>query len=277
MSSCSLLESLLVLRRERLESPSPADVVFSQKNEIGYFINIKTVIIADRSSQRQVCFMFATILTGIFVGSFVLGVPYFAVNIVVFLLTAFGTISPSAKENAVQHVLSLATILHKWRREDAGGCDEWVKHASSLRPLYETVKKTFPKPHPRRIVMVDDESYVLEMTGLVVRHRYQNATLRTFEDGEQAWQELLRADPDLLTTDWNRSKPDGRELLRRLADRKVSYPIIVISGLAQAEDMREFSDRGLNVTLLSKPYTKEQLWSELSRFFGPGDNEGCMA
>jgi len=116
MSNRSLLEAFFILWREKFHNPPPAIAIFSQKNEIGYYINIKCVVDADRRSQRRVWIISSVILSWMFVGSYFLGIPYLVINIIVFFLAGLGSISPSAKNNAFQHVFALAVILYKWHR-----------------------------------------------------------------------------------------------------------------------------------------------------------------
>jgi CheY-like chemotaxis protein len=122
----------------------------------------------------------------------------------------------------------------------------------------------------------DDQQNVTEALKSLLRLEYNDAEILTFTDAEEAWQELTRKDPDLFTTDWTHPKIRCGETLRLLAARKVKYPIFVITAYAEwlkeNDFPREFLDQGLNVTLLSKPFTVEQLRSLLSKHLGPGEN-----
>jgi DNA-binding NarL/FixJ family response regulator len=127
-----------------------------------------------------------------------------------------------------------------------------------------------------RIVILDDEPFVSECIKMLVRFYFNDAGILTFTDAEEALQELMREDPDLFTTDFNHPKIPCDEILRLLAARKVKYPIFVISAWAEwlkpEKLLDEFVDQGLNVSLLSKPFTLEQLRALLLKHLGPGDN-----
>ena len=121
------------------------------------------------------------------------------------------------------------------------------------------------KTRPLRIVSVDDDEYRLEMveTNMIPRC-FKGATVQSFLDAEEAWQELSRTDPDLLITDDDKimGKLNGDEIVRRLADREVTYPIVVISALVGPETEQWVSDcvqRGVDVTLLRAPFDGESL------------------
>jgi DNA-binding NtrC family response regulator len=132
-------------------------------------------------------------------------------------------------------------------------------------------KEPSRKPRPLRIVMLDDEAFVLETLKLVWSLEYSNAELLTFTDTQKALQELQREDPDLFTTDWNHYGMRGPEILKALAARKVKYPVFVISAFAPEENVVVSAGPGLNVTLLRKPFNVEQLRALLREHFGPGD------
>lgn len=131
---------------------------------------------------------------------------------------------------------------------------------------------------PFRVVHVDDEDWLLEMVKLAIRPKFTNVSIDTFQNGDEAWKELLRTDPDLLITDLSNANVPGRtqnfgksgfELLALLAERKVKYPILVLSGsLAIAgyqSKVRQVIGSDLNVSFLKKPITTEQLYAELSK------------
>jgi CheY-like chemotaxis protein len=82
-----------------------------------------------------------------------------------------------------------------------------------------------------RIVLVDDQEFTHEMVDLVLRESLRHYTLVKFLNRDEAWQELQRQQPDLLITDMlSTNVPgrteylgmSGRELLRRLAEHRVS-------------------------------------------------------
>ena len=104
-----------------------------------------------------------------------------------------------------------------------------------------------------KVVVVDDEEWRLEMVEMNIRFYFDGITVQTFQASNEGWQELLPKDPDLLITDDIMGKFNGEDIVRRLADRRVAYPIIVISGWDGPETeqwVSEYSGGALNVTLV---------------------------
>ena len=119
-----------------------------------------------------------------------------------------------------------------------------------------------------RIVLVDDDLAQLEMIELAIRGWFKEVILLKFQDGDAAWQELSRTDPDFLITDWNHIGMGTSEMLALLAVRKKRYPILVASGFAQEEHLREYTQQKLNITLFPKPFAIEQFNQELLTHVG---------
>lgn len=112
-----------------------------------------------------------------------------------------------------------------------------------------------------RIVSVDDEPMRLEFVEVIVSGYFKGVTVQSFRDAEDSWQVLSRTDPDLLITDDLMGKLTGEDIVRRLADRKVAYPIIVINGYGPERDqwVLDCAKRGVNVTMLRAPFSVESL------------------
>ncbi len=130
--------------RRALDSPSPMNNHFARrlsKDANGYALNIKIVLDADRISQRRFQSFVGVAVLAALIGSYFLGPGYFAINFGIFLLTALVPISQSTQMSALDQVLALALILHRWDLEDGDECARWIEQAWSLRPLYNSVKQ----------------------------------------------------------------------------------------------------------------------------------------
>jgi DNA-binding response OmpR family regulator len=134
------------------------------------------------------------------------------------------------------------------------------------------------KASPPRIVLLEDECWLREMLELAIRQCFKDANVLSFDDGDKAWQELLRKEPDLFITDINHpGKLYAGEMLQLLAAKKVKFPILVHSGVATEEEVRQCAGFDLTLSFLKKPYTAEQFYAELSRHLGHGNNSSLLA
>jgi CheY-like chemotaxis protein len=108
---------------------------------------------------------------------------------------------------------------------------------------------------PPRIVVVDDEPGLVEISGELIRHWINDVTLLLFTESTKALEELSRHDPDLLITDDIMPCLFGREICERLLERRATCPIIVRSALSESEHwVRECARQGLNVRFLPAPH-----------------------
>jgi len=135
--------------------------------------------------------------------------------------------------------------------------------------LSSEFRKGEPVCSPVNIYHVDDEDCFLEMVGQAIRAKFKNVIVQEFQDVEQVWKQLLRADPDILITDDKMPDLTGEDLVRRLVENGAPPPIIVTSGWPPTEQwVREYADKNVNIALLRSPYTSEQLYKELCRQLG---------
>lgn len=126
---------------------------------------------------------------------------------------------------------------------------------------------------------------MLELVEALVRDWCKDVMLLKFQNRDDAWQELLRTDPDLLITDVHNGNVPGRteyfgisgfEMLTRLAKRKVKYPVLVVSGSFSVRGNEALAKKSagphLNVAYLTKPFAPELFFRALRNLIGPGDN-----
>jgi len=136
-----------------------------------------------------------------------------------------------------------------------------------------------------RIIHIDDEQMMVELVGTIIQQAFPSMTLLAFRNRDTAWQELQRADPDLLITDMNNHNIPGRpeymgmsgwELLPLLAKREVKYPILVVSGgLAMPgieSQARQLAGPKLDTTFLTKPFSPGSFLQEVVRLLSQGDD-----
>ena len=101
----------------------------------------------------------------------------------------------------------------------------------------ENLGEIATRPHraqPPRIVVVDEDSRCLELTQIIIRDWLKNVTILTFQNGSDAFQELLQGAPDLLIANVNRPEFFVWDVLPLLAEKNRKYPILVTSGKGDA-------------------------------------------
>ena len=65
----------------------------------------------------------------------------------------------------------------------------------------------------------------------------------------------------------------GVDVVRRLVDRKATYPIILVSGYPPVQQsVQECLDEAPNISFLRKPFTSEELYGEICKHLATSDN-----
>ena len=110
----------------------------------------------------------------------------------------------------------------------------------------------------KKILVCDDELYILQAIGRVVRE--EGYGLITAEDGEQGLQ-LARAEmPDLVLLDVMMPKMSGFEVCRELKSdpSTARIHIILLTAMGQKRDIQEGSQCGAN-DYMTKPFSPRKL------------------
>ncbi len=121
----------------------------------------------------------------------------------------------------------------------------------------------------RRIVILDDDSDILEFYKACISAWFEETTVLTFQDDADALRELTRSDPELLIMDMRRPTGNGEDVLALLVQRRVKYPVLVISGSMGGQEgvdvVCDYIRRGMNVDARMKPIEPENLRLMLCR------------
>lgn len=141
--------------------------------------------------------------------------------------------------------------------------DRPFKSVQSLR------RKSDPlSPAILRIVVVEAEESDALMVKLVILSKY-DADLRCFTSCRDALQELKVRAADLLIVNCVMHQMSGEEMVRELMIRKVSNPILFVSGYVSAETVFNWFPQAPNISFLQKPFSPQQLHVELEKHFTP--------
>lgn len=98
---------------------------------------------------------------------------------------------------------------------------------------------------------------------------YKNVSVKSFLNGSEAWQALRRENPDILITMDKMQGLSGEELVERLTEKRVQYPIIVTSGWPPTQEwVKKYASANSQITFLNIPFTNEQFHKTLADLLG---------
>lgn len=147
--------------------------------------------------------------------------------------------------------------------------DEDSGQPTQFPPPLRVCRKNDPlNPKPIQIVVVNDEAAVNDALELIISYHYA-VSVKWFTSSVDAWAELQRADPDMLITDDMMPRILGEELVRRLLERGVTYPIITLFSYRSEDYLRAMFPLACNLTYFSTPVGVDQLVAELGKHFVP--------
>ena len=121
-----------------------------------------------------------------------------------------------------------------------------------------------------RVVLLEDERVLSSLIEHCLQDWFERIDLVKFGSGDEAWLELTRSKPDLLILDWKHPGLTGHEILQRLAVDQARVPILLTSEFFE-EHLQLFSDRGLKLGFLPKPFHIREFWAALNELVGPSD------
>jgi len=91
-----------------------------------------------------------------------------------------------------------------------------------------------------KILMADDEAYVLEIMAKKVREAGYDVVIAA--DGEEALAKIWSDDPDIIILDLTMPKKDGLTVLKELRASPPTgkwYPVIIVSARNELDDMKQ--------------------------------------
>jgi DNA-binding NtrC family response regulator len=107
-----------------------------------------------------------------------------------------------------------------------------------------------------RVLVVDDEPIVLKSCRLVLEA--EGWEMIPASSVAEALSILESITPDLLLVDVKMPVHDGMYLMRKVREKRPGIPIIVMSGYATSETIKEAEGLGAAV-FLPKPFTPDEL------------------
>jgi len=117
------------------------------------------------------------------------------------------------------------------------------------------------------VLLVDDEPQIRRIMRLALEKG--GFSVDTAENGEVALAKIRLAAPDVLITDIEMPRMDGRALCAAVEKEfpSRSYPIFVLTSLTEREH-REWSAGIANLSFLEKPVSVRKLIARIDEYFG---------
>jgi DNA-binding response OmpR family regulator len=126
-------------------------------------------------------------------------------------------------------------------------------------------------PRPKKVLICDDEPYIVESVSYVVRKAGYEPVVA--EDGEEALEAGLREKPELIFLDIMMPRMTGYEVCRRLKEdpeTRNTY-IIMLTARGQEEDERKALEMGAD-EFMTKPFSPRKMRAKLIEILGDGEN-----
>lgn len=121
---------------------------------------------------------------------------------------------------------------------------------------------------PRKLILVDDESYVTAVIGSKLRKLGDEVVIAS--DGREALEMLRTFSPDLVVTDYQMPVMCGFELACALRDdpSHAKTPVIMLTARGHALSADELARTGIK-SLLPKPFSARVLIAKIEELIGP--------
>ena len=131
-----------------------------------------------------------------------------------------------------------------------------------------------PPQRKIKVFILEDEPVASQFYADLLEAVDRRFQVFKFVDGDDAWAELTKVDPDIFITDIVHPGLDGWEMLKLLAAEKVAYPILVVTGDSQSIGLYKSVYPDLKLELLGKPFRIQSFYKLLAALLG--DQNGFL-
>lgn len=115
-----------------------------------------------------------------------------------------------------------------------------------------------------RILIVDDESALLEQAKIFLEREDEKLNVETTTSGEEGLEMIRNEDFDAVASDYLLPDLDGIDMLKKLRSEGNDIPFIIITGRDEPEIESECLESGANQFFIKSGNPKE-LYQELSK------------
>ncbi|MDR3490712.1 MAG: topoisomerase C-terminal repeat-containing protein [Gammaproteobacteria bacterium] len=170
--------------------------------------------------------------------------------------------------------LQISKLLQNGRTDFLSGfVSENGRHFSAWLVVDEfgNLQFDYPKVESNciQVILVTNDDGIWGMIEESITGMYKNVSVKSFLNGSEAWQALRRENPDILITMDKMQGLSGEELVERLTEKRVQYPIIVTSGWPPTQEwVKKYASANSQITFLNIPFTNEQFHKTLADLLG---------
>lgn len=149
----------------------------------------------------------------------------------------------------------------------------WRAPLESLLIAEKSRIEVLPKTmHTKRILLVDDEPHIVRLMKLQLER--EGYVVDTAGHGEQALEQLQQCMPDVLITDIQMPRMNGKELCERILRDQPNPRMLMMIATSRTEiEHREWSRAYPQVTFLEKPISLRKLIDRLKDHFAGATEE----
>lgn len=124
----------------------------------------------------------------------------------------------------------------------------------------------------KKILVADDERFIRLGIEALINDYFDNVEITLAKNGEEAYEECLQNDYDIVITDIHMPKLSGIEFIKKLFDTNIDVKVIVLSGFNEFEYARQCMKYGVKNYLL-KPIENSELVNLIKEIFSTIDEE----
>ena len=114
----------------------------------------------------------------------------------------------------------------------------------------------------KTILITDDESTIRTMLKDWLESFDYN--ILTAEDGQEAWEIWTSQHCDLVITDINMPRMNGIELLQKIKNENVNFPVIIMTGVSVESAKLKSRDYGADAYII-KPFKMKDLFEKINK------------
>lgn len=115
----------------------------------------------------------------------------------------------------------------------------------------------------KKIILIEDDEFLSDVYRLKLEK--ENFEVEIVKDGSKALEKIINQKPDMILLDIVLPNLDGWEILKKIKkdDRIKNIPVVVLSNLAQEEQVKKSLNLGATKYLVKSQYIPSEIIKEI--------------